>query len=100
VEGRHLPTRKSWASGSNTRPKRQIGAWRSPASALAWGARGPGFKSRRPDWKSILNIFCSDRAHLNATRDLIGTETGACEVSGINQPGLLYLIISDKMRLL
>ncbi len=25
------------------------GAWRSPASALAWGARGPGFNSRRPD---------------------------------------------------
>jgi hypothetical protein len=25
------------------------GAWRSPASALAWGARSPGFKSRRPD---------------------------------------------------
>ena len=28
---------------------RSIGAWRSPASALAWGARGPGFNSRRPD---------------------------------------------------
>ena len=27
------------------------GAWRSPASALAWGARGPGFNSRRPDTK-------------------------------------------------
>ncbi len=26
-----------------------IGAWRSLASALAWGARGRGFKSRRPD---------------------------------------------------
>ena len=26
-----------------------IGPWRSLASALAWGARGPGFKSRRPD---------------------------------------------------
>lgn len=25
------------------------GAWRSPASALAWGVRGPGFESRRPD---------------------------------------------------
>jgi hypothetical protein len=25
------------------------GPWRSLASALAWGARGPGFKSRRPD---------------------------------------------------
>jgi hypothetical protein len=28
---------------------RQFGPWRSLASALAWGARGPEFKSRRPD---------------------------------------------------
>ena len=28
----------------------QIGAWRSPASALAWGVRGPGFESQRPDF--------------------------------------------------
>src|SRR5215472_2433746 len=27
----------------------RFGPWRSLASALAWGARGPGFKSRRPD---------------------------------------------------
>ena len=26
-----------------------LGTWRSPASALAWGARGRGFKSRRSD---------------------------------------------------
>ena len=30
-------------------PRRSIGAWRSPASALAWGARGRRFKSSRPD---------------------------------------------------
>ncbi len=29
----------------------EIGPWRSLASALAWGARGPEFKSRRPDQK-------------------------------------------------
>ena len=29
-----------------------IGAWRSPASALAWGARGRRFKSSRPDSSS------------------------------------------------
>ena len=28
-----------------------IGAWRRPASALAWGARGRRFKSSRPDWR-------------------------------------------------
>ena len=28
---------------------KMYGAWRSPASALAWGARGPGFKSQCPD---------------------------------------------------
>ena len=27
----------------------KIGLWRSLASALAWGARGPGFKSPQPD---------------------------------------------------
>jgi hypothetical protein len=27
----------------------RFGPWRSLASALAWGARGPGFKSPRPD---------------------------------------------------
>ena len=35
----------------------RFGAWRSPASALALGARGPGFKSQRPD-KCISFIFC------------------------------------------
>src|SRR5690349_5096972 len=30
---------------------RSIGAWRSPASALAWGARGRRFESCRPDSK-------------------------------------------------
>jgi hypothetical protein len=33
---------ESWMFG-------RIGPWRSLASALAWGARGPEFKSRRPD---------------------------------------------------
>ena len=28
-----------------------VGAWRSPVSALVWGTRGRGFKSRRPDQK-------------------------------------------------
>jgi hypothetical protein len=38
----------------------RFGPWRSLASALAWGARGPEFKSRRPDQlnssKSILRL--------------------------------------------
>ena len=29
--------------------KSNFGLWRSLASALAWGARGPEFKSRQPD---------------------------------------------------
>ena len=34
-----------------------IGAWRSPASALAWGARGRRFKSSRPDtWEQSQQI--------------------------------------------
>jgi hypothetical protein len=36
---------------------RYIGAWRSPASALAWGARGRRFKSSRPDtWEQSQQI--------------------------------------------
>ncbi len=27
------------------------GLWRSLVSALDWGSRGPGFKSRQPDYK-------------------------------------------------
>ena len=37
-----------------------IGPWRSLASALAWGARGPGFKSRRPDQIHPLRITSTD----------------------------------------
>ena len=36
-----------WAR--ETVQNRVSGSWRSLASALAWGARGPEFKSRRPD---------------------------------------------------
>src|ERR1700731_3910692 len=32
-----------------------FGPWRSLASALAWGARGPEFKSRRPDQIPLQN---------------------------------------------
>ena len=32
-----------------------IGAWRSPGSALPWGGRGRGFKSRRSDIQKIIN---------------------------------------------
>jgi hypothetical protein len=43
-------------TSSRKRRKRYIGAWRSLASALQWGCRGPGFKSRRPDF--FETIFC------------------------------------------
>ena len=46
---RRLPVRR----GTTTR-----GLWRSLVSALDWGSRGPGFKSRQPDkkcpWRHIL----------------------------------------------
>ena len=35
----------------------KFGPWRSLASALAWGARGPGFKSRRPDQNTSVKSF-------------------------------------------
>src|ERR1700686_2685632 len=38
-----------WISACGGCYTRKFGLWRSLASALAWGARGPGFKSRQPD---------------------------------------------------
>ena len=40
---------------------RPVGAWRSPVSALVWGTRGRGFKSRRSDQnlQSIQQLFGS-----------------------------------------
>jgi hypothetical protein len=44
----------------------QFGAWRSPASALAWGARGPGFKSQRPDWR-LRDFFDGGVFHIQTS---------------------------------
>ena len=47
---RGMKCRPRWICWSKERVAiRKFGPWRSLASALAWGARGPGFKSRRPD---------------------------------------------------
>ena len=44
-----------------------FGAWRSPASALAWGVRGPGFESRRPDQRTLtLNNQAGKRFMFNS----------------------------------
>src|SRR5262249_43202016 len=43
------------------RHRRSDGTWRSLASALAWGARGRGFKSRRPD-SSRKEALLSERS--------------------------------------
>ena len=40
-----------------------VGAWRRLASALAWGARGHGFKSRRPDHGSRANVRDATGCH-------------------------------------
>ena len=51
-----LTARCAWQASAEGGPRRRrlkynrrFGPWRSLASALAWGARGPEFKSRRPD---------------------------------------------------
>ena len=41
-------------------PPRSFGAWRSPASALAWGARGRRFKSSRPDTRVRKTVLAGD----------------------------------------
>ena len=45
-----------------------VGAWRSPVSALVWGTRGRGFKSRRPDQKSPENQRDSQTTQKDATQ--------------------------------
>ena len=46
-----------------------FGPWRSLASAPAWGAGGPGFKSRRPDQTfqtfTIFNVLATVRLESN-----------------------------------
>ena len=49
----------------------EFGPWRSLASALAWGARGPGFKSRRPDQPTSDRILGLSASRLVAA--LMGT---------------------------
>jgi hypothetical protein len=49
VECGLLVTRAAAILRTETPWKHGFGTWRSLASALAWGARGRGFKSRRPD---------------------------------------------------
>src|SRR5437868_5475717 len=49
----------------------KFGLWRSLASALAWGARGPGFKSRQPDQNPSKSIPSS---RSNYTNEVIKAE--------------------------
>ncbi len=50
----------------------QIGAWRSPASALAWGARGRRFESSRPDlfYIYIIRSLRTKRFYVGSTQNL------------------------------
>src|SRR5579884_8521 len=57
----------------------RIGPWRSLASALAWGARGPGFKSRRPDQLTQNRHSLPENGHCPGLyTDLMWTRLGAC----------------------
>src|ERR1700733_1110645 len=52
-----------WAEVGSMRPLTRSGLWRSLVSALDWGSRGPGFKSRQPDSLALasalrLSGFC------------------------------------------
>ena len=76
-----------------------IGPWRSLASALAWGARGPEFKSRRPDQSNLHQTLPIFLVTFTCSRTIpqfkdgkiaddhpvpcqvLGTEAGAAEIS-------------------
>jgi hypothetical protein len=47
---------------------RRNGLWRSLVSALDWGSRGPGFKSRQPDHEGAGESIggVTDRRFLNS----------------------------------
>src|SRR5262249_34402474 len=69
-----------------------FGPWRSLASALAWGARGPGFKSRRPD-QTFSNTYVHNTSPL--TRSGVQVEsktvvTGVPVLCGPSTTGPLY----------
>jgi len=75
-------------------PLRSIGAWRSPASALAWGARGRRFKSSRPDSqnKTVLSKgrFYFKISHIKRTFFM---ETSELTIhSPINKQSVLSLV--------
>ena len=61
-----------------------IGPWRSLASALAWGARGPGFKSRRPD-QMFQGIYTTGGGHPDSHNRLGSPRT-------LRQPQALHLL--------
>src|SRR6266496_4357222 len=52
-----------------------IGAWRSPASALAWGARGRRFKSSRPDRQRL------SKESLSFKQADVSSQGGRCKSS-------------------
>ena len=65
------------------------GPWRSLASALAWGARGPGFKSRRPDQINPLESIFTSRP--NRTK-----RSGVPK--NVHEIAQLALSVLDKLR--
>ena len=68
-------------------PALPIGAWRSPASALAWGARGRRFKSSRPDTTRPDRFTKPVRSFLN---DM----TGSPSFPSINRKALIAFVLA------
>ena len=65
-----------------------VGAWRSPASASALGAEGPGFKSRRPDHtlQHSSNPLSADGAPAPSCSIHSSEITGRMRAEGLSAP--------------
>ena len=86
--------RSSYQTAINNRKRLYIGAWRSPASALAWGARGRRFKSSRPDKYrhigKIWRFFCFQAGYTETFADLGCLVKVAFKVKGGNMKKCPY----------
>ena len=81
------------------------GLWRSLVSALVWGTKGPGFKSRQPDRESAGPSGCSARAFCSRrTRwSRIGHEMSAAMLAAASAcwspPGCVYTVAGSSATL-
>src|ERR1035437_3940947 len=74
-----------------------IGPWRSLASALAWGARGPEFKSRRPD-QSLQRLTSLQPHSHSSTGSKLGPNPNSFATVAVVSMGVVCVVLSIARR--